>query len=62
MIFVNVAKRTCDQCLIFSMVQQFCPDYGLYALTQVARCCSTIQLTTLTAKFTLGIMGFNEYT
>ena len=27
--FLNVAKRTHDQCSIFSMVQKFFPDYGL---------------------------------
>ena len=39
--FVNVVIRACDQCSIFSTVQQFFPDYGLlsqlHALTQVAR-------------------------
>ena len=27
--FVNIAKRTHDQCSIYSTVQKFCPNYGL---------------------------------
>ena len=42
--------RTRDQCSIFSMVQQFCPDYRvLLALTQVA--CSYVLLFKHTAMF-----------